>query len=279
MKKRSPRRLLLSALLGCVVATSTLCFAAEQKPLARYAIGRVTFEDGKPITGDIQDFNITISGVSEAGEKVFYTPIVKNGAYRQRLVPGQFRSGPGTIKVKSGGMVFALELVPVGTNWDKSQDSADGIVQDFVWKPTGPRYTYGARPDPSNATHWHGMSITMLFQIYRSDTGKSPTPLPEGTKLVFTLKPTSRSIDGRELQPITVERDWQPNATHKATLNDLPPANYEITGLAKLPDGTTKPILLAAVAGNMAFVTKASASVEPYYNGGLASLMFGWVTE
>ena len=96
---------------------------------------------------------------------------------------------------------------------------------------------------------------------------------------MFTLKPTSRSIDGRELQPITVERDWQPNATHKATLNDLPPANYEITGLAKLPDGTTKPILLAAVAGNMAFVTKASASVEPYYNGGLASLMFGWVTE
>jgi hypothetical protein len=258
-----------------------LGFAAEQKPQARYAIGRVTFEDGKPITGDVQDIGISIDGISEAGEKVSYSPIVKNGAYRQRLVAGQFRFGRGRIKVKFGEIVYTLDLVPVGPNWNKNQNADDGIVQDFVWKPTGRRETYGAKPDPNNATHWHGLNIGMRFQMWRSDTNKVPTVLPEGTRLIFTLKPTSKSIDGWELKPITVEREWRPkDIMTNDDLNDLPPATYELTGIAKLPDGTTRPILLQGKGVYPKYADKGIVTVD--YDGILGGMWkqpFGWVTD
>ncbi|MEO5957840.1 MAG: hypothetical protein ABIZ49_12055, partial [Opitutaceae bacterium] len=146
-----PHTARLSLLLLVAIAACSSSFAADQKPQARYAIGRVTFEDGKPITGDVQDIQLSIDGVSERGEKVGYSPIVKNGAYRQKLVDGQFRFERGRIKVKFGETVFTFDLVPVGPNWSKNQDADDGIVQDFVWKPTGQRETYGAKPDPNNA--------------------------------------------------------------------------------------------------------------------------------
>lgn len=253
----------------------------EQKAEGGYAAGRVTFEDGSPITGDVQDLSISITGVSDAGEKVSYTPIVKNGTYRQKLVAGQYRFGPGRIKVRFGQNVYTLDLVPVGPNWSKNQSAEDGIVQDFVWKPTGLRETYGATPDPNNATHWHGMSLGMRFQTWRSDTNKAPDMLPEGTKLVFTLNPTSKSIDGRDVKAIVMERDWRPkDITTNDDLNDLPVANYELTGIAKLPDGTTRPLLLQGKGNYPNFVQKGIVTVE-YDNilGGLWKQPFGWVPE
>ena len=280
MTKKYHRALLIGLLCGAWISICPGGLAAEQKPLARHAIGRVTFGDGKPITGDVQDYSIGIMGISEAGEKINYTPIVKNGAYRQKLVAGQFRFWGGTIKVKFGEFVYTLDLVPVGPNWNKNQDSDDGIVQDFVWKPTGRRETYGAKPDPNNATHWHGLSIGMRFQTFRSDTGTISKALPEGTKLVFTLRPTSRSLDGRDLQPITVEREWRPkDITTNDDLNDLPPANYELTGVAKLPDGTTRPIHLQGKGVYPKYAGKGDVTVEPYRNGGLVNPPFGWVTD
>ncbi|MBL9190222.1 MAG: hypothetical protein JNK23_22260 [Opitutaceae bacterium] len=267
--------------LALLFSTATGSPAAEMKPLPRHAIGRVTFEGGKPITGDVQDYHISIEGVSEAGEKISYSPIVKNGAYKQRLVPGDYRFGRARIMVKFGETVYTLELVPVGPNWNKSQDAAEGIVQDFVWKPTGLRETYGAKPDPNNATHWHGLNLGMRFQTWRSDANKAATVLPAGTKLLFTLKPTSKSIDGRELQPITVEREWRPkDSITNHDLNDLPPANYELTGIAKLPDGTTRPILLQGQGVYPKFVTQGVVTVT-YDNilGRMWKQPFGWVTD
>jgi hypothetical protein len=269
------------ALLVSLVAGCDKGPPAQQSPQGGFATGRVTFEDGKPITGDVQDYSISISGVSEAGEKVSYTPIVKNGTYKQKLVPGQFRFGWSKIKVKFGETVFTFDLVPVGPNWSKNQDSAGGIVQDFVWKPTGLRDTYGRKPDPNNHTHWHGMSVGMRFSTWREDTKKPPTVLPEGTKLVFTLKPTSKSIDGRELQPITVERDWRPkDITTNDDLNDLPPANYELTGVAKLPDGTSRPILFQGKGNYPNYVRTGIVPLDSdNITGGMWKQLFAWVTD
>lgn len=206
---------------------------------------------------------------------------MKNGAYKQKLVPGQYRFGPGKIKVRFGGTVYAMDLVPVGRDWNKNQDADDGIVQDFVWKPTGLRETWGAKPDPNNATHWHGLNVGMRFQTWRSDTNKPPVVLPEGAKLIFTVKPTSKSIDDRELQLIVVERDWRPKdiATND-DINDLPPANYELTGIARLPDGTTKPILLQGSGVYPKYTDKGNVTVG-YDNiiGGMWKQAFGWVTD
>jgi hypothetical protein len=268
------------ALLFAVVAACSTDASGKQSQQGGYAVGRVTFEGGGPITGDVQDYTINISGVSEAGVNVYYTPIVKNGGYRQKLVPGQFRFGYSNIKVKFGDNVYTLELVPVGPNWNKNQDAADGIVQDFVWKPTGLGERVDGKPDPNNATNWHGLSIGMQYQMYRSDIKQSTKPLPDGTKLVFTLTPTSKSIDGRDLQPIIVERVWRLNDVRQSDdLNDLPVATYEITGIAKLPDGSTKPILVQSIGRDPGFVAKGIVPVMPGSSGGMWKMPFGWVTD
>lgn len=95
------------------------------------------------------------------------------------------------------------------------------------------------------------------------------------------IKPTSKSIDGRELSPITVERAWRPkDSTPNDDLNDLPPATYELTGVARLPDGTTRPILLQGKGNYPKFVTNGIVTVDP---DGIMTRMwkqpFGWVTD
>lgn len=108
-------------------------------------------------------------------------------------------------------------------------------MQHFVWKPTGLANSYGRTPDPNNHTHWHGMSVGLTHQGWRSDLNKASAKPPAGTKLVFTVTPLSRSIDGRELQPRVIARVETGRDHAERRLHDLPPANYEISGVAKLP--------------------------------------------
>lgn len=245
------------------------------------ATGKVTMPDGSPLTGDIRDISITIHGVSDAGERVSYSPAVKNGAYNQKLVPGQFRFENCRITVGFQGTKFTFPLVPVGSNWNKDQDAADGIEQDFVWMPTGQAETYGAKPDPNNHTHWYGLNIGMKFNIYREDLKQASIVPAEGTKLVFTLTPTSKSIDGKDLEPLTIEREWRlKGGTRNDDLNDLPIATYEITGVAQGQDGSTKTILFQGPGDYPNHTAKGTVKVE-FDNilGGLAKPPFGWVIE
>lgn len=256
-------------------------FAAEITPQKNIAAGRVTLVDGKPIEADVDDYQLEIHGVSEAGERLSYAPVVRNGSYKQKLAPGQYAFDPARIKVRFGETVYTLPLEPVGKFWNKNQDAEEGIVQDFVWKPTGQRDSYGAKANPNNHTHWYGMNLGMAFQGWRSDINKAPTKLPEGTKLVFTLTPLSKGIDGSELKPLTIERVWLPGATTpNDDLNDFMPGNYEITGVAMLPDGTSRPILFQGAGDYPKFVTKGRVPLE-YDNiiGGYWKQLMGWVTD
>jgi hypothetical protein len=251
---------------------------AAQSATANYAVGRVTFADGKPITGDVQDISIAIQGVTEAGERVSYTPIVKDGVYKQKLAAGQYSFSRSTIKVKFGESSFLLKLEPVGPNWNKNQDAAEGIVQDFVWKPTGQAETYGAKPDPNNATHWYGMSVGMSYAGYREDLKKPATPVPDGTKMTFTLTPTSKCIDGTDLQPIVVERAYNAKETFPSKdLNDLPPANYDLTGVCTYPDGTSKPIVFQGPGDYPNFVDTGKVKlIVDGLIGGMNKPLFNW---
>lgn len=233
---------------------------------AGYVSGRVTMPDGKtPLTGDIKDIQVVIHGVSEAAEKVSYTPVVKpDGTYRQKVSGGQYSFSTSRVVVLWNGQEFTLPLEPVGNLWNKNRDAADGIVQDFVWKPTGVTpYGQSNGADVNNHTHWYGMSVGMRFQTYRSDLGKGSTLPPDGTKLVFTLTPKSKSIDGSELQPIVRELTFNAKEiTPNDDIADLPPADYEVTGVAQLPDGSTKPIMLQGAGDYPNYVTTMKAKLE-----------------
>jgi len=267
--------------VGLLVSSAIWGAAAESKPQKNYAVGQVTLADGRPLTGDIDDIVLTVRGVSEAGSKVSYSPVVKAGLFKQKLVPGQYYFDTGKIKMMFNQTLLMFDLVPIGKSWNKNRDAEDGIVQDFVWKPTGQKETYGRPADPNNATHWHGLSVGMRFQIFRSHTNQAPPLLPVGTTLFFTLKPTSKSIDGRALTSWTIERAWRPNdITPNDDLNDLPIATYELTGVAQLPDGTSRPILFQGRGHYPNFVKQAAVLVEVDSSlGGLWKQMIGWVTE
>ena len=238
-----------SASDGAAVAGGTAAnnSAEPAAPQSLVIAGRVSMADGSPPRGDIKDITISIQGVSEAGERVQYSPAVgTDGAYKQKVVPGQYSFSQGRISVIYNGSVqFDLPLEPVGGLWRKDRDAADGIVQDWVWKVTGPTpYGISEGSDPTNATHWYGMSIQLKPAGWRNDTNKPPTEIPDGSKLVFTLKPTTKSVDGRDVEPVVVERVFSSDTLYDPDINDLTPASYEMSGEATLPDGTVKPLLL-----------------------------------
>lgn len=242
----------LILLAGCdgeeAPAASSGGTPAPVQAQANYIAGRVTMGDGTPLRGEIKDIALSIYGVSEAAEKVNYSPAVKpDGTYKQKVAGGQYAFNVGRITVMYDGAEYQFPLEPVGSNWNKNRDAAEGIVQDFVWKPTGVTpYGQSNGSDIGNHTHWYGMGIAVSADGYRNDISKVPTTIPDGTKLLFTLKPLGKGVDGTEPKEQTIERIHDSKSYKSITLNDNLPAPYELTGVAKLPDGSTKPLLLQA---------------------------------
>jgi hypothetical protein len=149
-------------------------------PTPGFAVGRVTMPDRSPLTGDVKDIAIGLSGISAAGERVSYGPEVgADGRYRQRIAPGQYRFGGSQLTVRLGEREFRLPLEPVGERWNRNRDAAEGIVQDFVWKTTGlTPYGRASGPDPNNHTHWYGVHVRVAWQTWRADTRKPTVPPP-----------------------------------------------------------------------------------------------------
>lgn len=87
----------------------------------------------------------------------------------------------------------------------------------------------------------YGAHVRLRWQTWRVDTNRGTTPPPAGPKLRFTVRLLSPTVDGQRLAPFVVERDSDPRAGNQ-DLNDLPPADLEITGVVLLPDGSRKPM-------------------------------------
>ena len=273
------------ALAGCGDEAAQAQEAA--KPEANVISGRVTTADGKPITTAAAKLNVSASGVAtQSGEKVSFSPAVKpDGAFRQKVPEGSYHVRYGKVTVPYGGDSFMFDLEPQGDQYTNDRDSSEGIVQDFVWRVTGPRLMYkDAKLDPNNHTHWNGMNLGMRFAGYREDL-KGPPPLvfPEGTKLTFTLTPVAgkKAIDGSELKPVTFERDWRPkDITPNDDLNDFLPGDYTITGVAKLPDGTTKPLVFQGAGDYPNYVDAGKVPLQKDgIIGGMAKQLFSFGTK
>ena len=246
-----------------------------------FAAGRVTMSDGSRLGGRVQEVVVSINGISIAGERVSYSPEVgDDGSYRQRLAPGQYRFGTGAVTVRLGEREFRLPLEPVGERWNRNRDAAEGIAQDFVWKTTGATpYGRSSGQETNNHTHWYGAHVRVRWQTWRADTNRGTTPPPAGAKLRFTVRPLTPTVDGQQLAPFVVERDWDPRAGNK-DLNDLPPADLEITGVVLLPDGSSKPMRFQGRGDYPNFKPALQAPLTPGGVGGAyAPLNAGWVVD
>jgi hypothetical protein len=236
----------LLSLSGCGDDSGTGSGQESLAPEAGMIVGRVTMEDGAALRGQVKDVQIGIQGVSEAGERVSFSPVVKpDGSYRLEVPDGQYSFAPSRIVTIHEEIEHLFPLEPVGMNWNKNQDVTPGISQDFIWKVTGPTpYGVSNGKDVGNATHWYGRSISLRAEGYREDIKQAPRPIPEGTALTLVFKPIGTVVDGTSLNgPITVERTYSANLNGNYDVADLPPAGYELSGTAGLPDGSTQPLL------------------------------------
>ena len=227
---------------GTAPATASATAAAPVSEPGHFT-GRVTLADGSPIRVPGVEYRITIAGVTAVGENnTFEPPVGPDGSFKLRLPPGLFKPAYGTITVPFEGKKYTLDLDPVDPV-KATRESAEGIAQNFVWRLTGPK-PGAPNPDVENATHWFGSSVRLIFQAHRADTGQNVKPLPDGSKITWTLKPLSKLLDGSEAKPLTVERKSHERVSAFDALNDLPATNYEVSAVASLPDGSTKRLLL-----------------------------------
>lgn len=256
---------------------------AAQTPAATaeagYFAGRITLADGSPITLPGVKYKVTINGVTHVGENnAFHPPVAADGTFKLKLPQGLFYPPFASITFPFNGKNYVADLDLVD-RVEGTRDGSAGITGNFVWRMTGPQPS-ALNPDVNNATHWYGITIPVPFSAYREDTQQSVKPPPDGTKVAFTLKPTSKRIDGAEAMPVKVERKWTDRGSLDA-LNDLPPADYEVSAVATMPDGSTKPALLYDM-DDRKYKPSAKIVLMPYANGGTVCIlpaMLHWVLE
>lgn len=255
------------------------------KAQANRIVGRVTMADGSPITTAGATYSIGISGVSSAGERVGFSAAVKaDGTYAQKVPDGSYQIRYGKITVPYRDLKFTFDLEPQGDQYANDRDASEPITQDFVWKTTGPKRLFSdGKHDPNNHTHWYGMQLGMRFSGYREDLKAPAVQPPAKTKLTFTLTPMTgaKAIDGSELKPVVIEREYDPGkTTPNDDLNDFMPGDYDLTGTATLPDGTTKTIVFQGNGNypNYVKVGKATLGADGII-GGMWKQPFGWGFE
>jgi hypothetical protein len=211
---------------GAAVAVAV---AAPAVAVAGFVTGRVLGEDGRPISAAGAAVVVNVDGIgSKSAERLHYAAAMKpDGSYRQRVVDGAFRA-EATLRVTFDDKAYTIRLHPVQPN-TVDRESADGIVQDFVWRLTGPR---------PNGSGTYGPAIGLRGEAYRNDLNKPVPPAPAGSRVVFTLTPMGPLIEGREAKVITVERPAaDPGADPQP---EIPVARYRATGVEVLPDGTRR---------------------------------------
>ena len=109
--------------------------------------GTVRDERGQPIQVPGARVRIMVSGISErSGERVNYQPPVDgSGRYSIPLVAGIYHPIRAEAEISFNGSTYNFELHPVQPN-DSDRPAAPGIVQDFVWKLSGPHFRYLQNP-------------------------------------------------------------------------------------------------------------------------------------
>ncbi len=206
--------------------------------------GTIRDEQGRPIAAPGARCLIGVEGISEkSGEKVDYAPGVRpDGTYEARLVDGVYHPIRAVLEVAWNGSSYRFDLDPVQDD-TADRDSKDGIVQDFVWRLSGPHFRYRQNPDPKSWTHWYGASVRLSPSGYRNDLSQPVTPPPDGTRYSFTLEPVGKRIDGAEARTLTFERTFTGRDLDNPLLHDVPLAVYTLTGVELSADGQRHPLV------------------------------------
>ena len=250
--------------------------APTAKRAAGHFRGSVLGPDGGPIRAPGAVVTVSVAAVTGRGESVsFSPPVAADGTFDMKLIPGIYHAPYADMQLPvAGGKSYRIRLHPIPYDM-KDTPSEQGLVRDFQWRLTG--HIPGRDPDPSDHTRWYGGSVKMLFQTYREDTGKSVKQPPAGTKATFTLVPKGPLLDGSAAKTLTFERAYGWSGLDQGNLQDIPVADYTLTGFETLPDGTRRPLLIQKAYKE--FVEAREISFAPDEHGGAWPPLVGFVPQ
>lgn len=254
-------------------STATVSIPAPGKAQTGYATGRILGTDGSPIQIAGAQVSVSISGISSAGERVYYNPSPKpDGTYRTRLADGVYHVPTARLQITYGGEKFSYNLValngPLGDT-----DSSHGLYCDFVWRINGPIPLYEANPDESNHTHWFGGSIGIQYLGYREDLKRGVRSPSEGSHFSFLLQSQGPIIDGSTSAVLKRELALTNGWIRPGALHDIPAGKYTLTGIVTEPDGQQTPLEFEIGYGKFADFQEVFFTPGSY--GGLNSILTG----
>ena len=218
---------------------------AALKPKPGYVMGRCVKMNGQPMP----NVNIFIKGLTMAGQNTeTFAKTKANGVYSMR-VPAGLYSVYADHKVNAYGESYAFRLAPLDGESD-TQDSSEGVREDFVWKISGLRpgekakatserewnYSYyGARVYPDTRRS-HGQ-----YPIIEDATSLSQS-YPKDSQLEISLKPTSALIDGSQGKPIVQRLRLGDDGQWKFGVRNIPVGIYTATAAVIPPGGGKIPV-------------------------------------
>lgn len=213
------------------------------KPKPGYVIGRCVNMAGRPLA----NVAIFIKGVTlQGGQRTeTFAKTKADGSYSMRVPAGMY-SVYADHKVDAYDQTYKFRLEALDGDSD-TQDSTEGVVEDFVWKIKGLRpdskakatserewnYSYyGARVYPdtrrSLGKYTNIEDATSLSQTY-----------PKDSQLEITLKPEGTLIDGSKGTTITERLRLGDDGQWTFGIRNIPVGIYTATVKVITPDQQT----------------------------------------
>jgi hypothetical protein len=250
--RRSPARLALYGCAGLLGLGLLLALAGAllvggggpgpspnpaQGPQPGVLSGKVVDSQGNPL-GDV---DVSVKELNGAFSQDTTTD--DQGNYSMQVDDGNY-SVDATINTEYNGQFYRLTLHPEDGDNTTEEPSSEGIVEDFVWKISGPRP--GVDPNSDDGADHYGGSIQ---HIYLGDPAAglyNTTQLPEGSAIEITLVPDGPLMDGSEGETISVECTISSNSVTGGDtgcwIYDIPLGQYAVTANAATPDGASVPL-------------------------------------
>ena len=210
-------------------------------PKPNYVIGRCVNMAGKPLAG----VKIFIKGVTMAGgEKTeTFTKTKADGTYSIRVPDGSY-SVYADYAVDAYDESYSFRIEALDGESD-TQDSKDGVVEDFVWKIQGLRPDKKAKAtseDEWNYSYYGGRikpdTERSLGQYANTEDATSLSQTyPQDSQLEITLTPEGPLIDGSTAKTITEQLRLGDMGLWKFGIRNIPVGLYNASVKVITPDG------------------------------------------
>ncbi len=232
---------LLAGTIGQTSAQPAKPKLARLKPKANYVMGRCVTMGGRPLA----NVQIVIKGLTLAsGQNTeIVTKTKADGSYSIRVPAGIYQAYANhSVTAFGENYAFRLEALDGESN---TQESPQGVVEDFVWKINGLRIGEKAKADSEREWNYAYYGARLYPDTTRSlgeytnleDATSLSKSYPADSQLEITLTPASNVVDGSKGKPIVQLLRLGDVGLWKFGVRNIPVAIYTATAKVITPTG------------------------------------------